>query len=73
MAPHSMKDPETTAGHQSKQLETKQLGIEENLETAVDAKQVCKQWHALHEGPRDNSWPSVETAKDQASGYPGEP
>ena len=51
MAPHSMKDPETTAGHQSKQLEIKQLGIEENLETAVDAKQVCKQWHALHEGP----------------------
>ena len=40
-----MKDPETTVGHQSKQLETKLLGIEENLEITVDTKQVSKQWH----------------------------
>ena len=74
MALHSMKDPETTVGHQSKQLETKLLGIEKNLETTVDTKQVSKQWHTvLHEGPSDNSWPSVKTARDQAAGYPGEP
>lgn len=33
-----MKDRETTAGHQSKQLKTKLLGIQENLEITLVIK-----------------------------------
>lgn len=38
MALHSMQDPQTTAGHQSKQLKTKLLGIQENPETTLVIK-----------------------------------